>query len=381
MENQPRLTYITTAAFPSPKASSVQVMQMCAAFAAAGALVKLVARRTSTGAPQDVPDVWAHYGQAPTFQFAPHPWPKWPRPADVFQANAVLNEPGRQWICYARGRDLTAPTLALLRGVSVGFEVHGLPATRREQIMLRWLARQPRARLIAISEPLREHYRCELGIQTHLAPDAVDLKRFEPRRTAAEAREQLGLGPGPWVVYVGGLYPGRGLETLFAATANLPVNVLIVGGRDAAEVAAWRERAAAAGATRVRFEGYQPPARAPLYLFAADILAMPYNSRIYTGGGEDITQWTSPLKLYEYLAAGRPIVSTDMQAVRGVLIHEENALLAAPDNVDSLREMIQRLLTNHGLAAALAGNARRKVSGHTWIARAKLILDLISSGE
>ena len=254
--------------------------------------------------------------------------------------------------------------------------------------MLKWIARQARARVVTISDPLREHYRREFGIETHLAPDAVDLNRFDPPLAKEEARARLGLEEGPWVVYVGGLYAGRGLETLFAAAAGLPVKVLIVGGRDEADVAAWREKVppdlsggkAAASAARVRFEGYQAPARVPLYLFAADILAMPYGSRIFTGSGEDITAWTSPLKLYEYLAAGRPIVSTDVPAVRGTLAHEANALLAMPDDVESLRAALARLLSDEALATRLAANAQAKANDHTWVARAKFILELMSFG-
>src|SRR5260221_13553517 len=100
MENwpAPRLTYITTSAFPSRKASSLQVMQMCAAFSAAGALVKLVARR-----PPTEEDVFQHYGLAPAFKFEARPFPGLPRAGDIFQARAALAEPGRDWICYARG--------------------------------------------------------------------------------------------------------------------------------------------------------------------------------------------------------------------------------------------------------------------------------------
>jgi glycosyltransferase involved in cell wall biosynthesis len=373
MEGPVRLNYITTAAFPTAKASSVQVMQMCAAFAEAGALVKLVSRWGKV----EKHDLFEFYGLAQTFKIETRPWPRWPRPADLFQMQAVLAERGPDWICYSRGRDLTAPVVAILRGLRVAVEVHGLPATTRERVMLQWMAARPRTRLITISQPLREHYQRQLGISTFLAPDAVDVRRFTPMLTSDEARARLRLEPGPWVVYVGGLYAGRGLETLFAATADLPVKLLIVGGRDEADVAAWKDKATA-NAARVRFEGYQPPARIPLYLFAADILAMPYSSRIYTGSGEDITNWTSPLKLYEYLAAGRPIVSTDVQAVRGVLEDGANALLAEPDDVSSLRGSIRRLLDAPELAARLAANARKKAQNHTWLARARAILELMS---
>jgi len=261
MANTVRLTYITASRLPAAKASSVQVMQMCAAFAEAGALVKLVAQSSAS-----VEEVFAHYGMKPTFDLRVRNAPRLPRASDMFQARAVLDEPGADWICYTRIRELTAPVLALARGAKAGVELHGKPASLRERVLLRWIARHPRGRLIVISEPLKELYERDYGLPTHLAPDGVDLNRFTPPQTAAQARSQLGLDDGPWVVYVGGLYEGRGLETLFAAVAPLPVKLLIVGGRGADDVNRWRMRAQAVGAANARFEGYQPPSRVPSYL-------------------------------------------------------------------------------------------------------------------
>ena len=124
MDRQPRLTYVTTAGFPAPKASSHQVMQMCAAFAAAGALVKLVARRGPEGV-----DLFEYYGLPPVFSVESRPWPRLPRAGDLFQAQSALAEPGRDWLCYTRGQDLTAPVIALLRGARAAVEAHGRPAT------------------------------------------------------------------------------------------------------------------------------------------------------------------------------------------------------------------------------------------------------------
>jgi glycosyltransferase involved in cell wall biosynthesis len=373
MKNPTRLTYITTASFPAQKASSVQVMQMCAAFAAAGALVKLVARQSKTTG-----DVLAHYGLQPTFEFSPRPFSGWPRAGDVFQLQAALAEPGRDWICYSRGQDLTAPLTALWRGATALVEAHGRPATARQRILLGYIARHPRGRLIVISEPLQEIYQRDYGLRSFVAPDGVDVSRFEPRRTTADAQQSLGLEPGPWVVYVGGLYAGRGLETLFAACGRLPVKLLIVGGRDQTEVEHWRERATQLGVGNVRFTGYQPPAQVPLYLFAADILAMPYSARTLTPSGEDTTAWMSPLKLYEYLAAGRPIVASDLPALRSTLIPEQNALLARPDDVESLRASIERLLNDPALGQRLGPTAHQTALAHSWTNRARLILELAS---
>jgi glycosyltransferase involved in cell wall biosynthesis len=372
MASQPRLTYITTSTFPVQKASSVQVMQMCAAFAQAGALVKLVARQAEDGT-----DVFEHYGVKRSFTFSPRAFPPLPRPTDLFQAQAAFTEPGSHWVCYSRGHDLTAPLVALWRGAQAIVEAHGRPVTARQRWMLRQIARHPRGHLVVISGALQEIYRREFGLDSFMAPDGVDLSRFTPSIPKTEAQAQLGLGVGPWVVYVGGLYAGRGLETLFEAVAGLPVKLLIVGGRDDREVARWREKARAAGVGEIQFEGYQLPARVPLYLFAADVLVMPYSAHTHTPSGEDTTGWMSPLKLYEYLAAGRPIVASDLPALRTVLTHEHNALLSPPDDAAALRQSIQRLVDDNGLANQLVANASQSVQAHTWLARARTILGLV----
>ncbi|MBI5054698.1 MAG: glycosyltransferase family 4 protein [Chloroflexi bacterium] len=367
-----RLTYITTGSFPTSKASSIQVMQMCAAFAEAGAMVKLVARPLESSN-----NVFDHYGVSRNFLFETPHWLNVPRAADVFQMRAAWRERG-DWICYARGRDLVAPFVALLRGARACVEAHGRPLTAREKLMLTWIARHPRGRLIVISPPLQEIYRREFNLESFVASDGVDLKRFEPRLSKEEAREKLGVGQignAPTIVYVGGLYEGRGLETLFKGVAALSAQLLIVGGRDSDEVAAWREKAKSLGAENVRFVGYQSPARVPLYLFAADILAMPYSARTLTPSGEETTQWMSPLKLYEYLAAGRPIVASDLPALRYVLTHGENALLATPDDEGALRDSFDQLLKDESLRERLAANARATAERSTWLTRAKKILE------
>ena len=372
MENKTRLTYITTTTFPTSKASSIQVMQMCAAFAEAGAMVKLVARPSDSNA-----DVFDHYGVARNFSYETPRWWNMPRAADIFQVRAAWRERG-DWICYARGRDLVAPFVALLRGARACVEAHGRPLTAREKLMLTWIARHPRGRLIVISPPLQEIYQREFKLESLAAPDGVDLKRFEPRLSKEDAREKLGvrqIGNLPVIVYVGGLYEGRGLETLFKGVAALPAQLLIVGGRDSDEVAAWREKAKVLGAGNVHFVGYQSPARVPLYLFAADILAMPYSARTLTPSGEETTRWMSPLKLYEYLAAGRPIVASDLPSLRYVLRDNENALLTAPDDERSLRDSMDQLLKDESLRERLAANARATAERSTWLTRAKKILE------
>ena len=374
-----RLLYITTQSFPSPKASTVQVMQMCGAFAASGVAVQLATRDPEHGRLSES-ELCRQYDVPESFRIAQLPWPKTPRPADVFQLQTVQREGRGKWLCYTRGRDVTAPLMALRLGAQAVVEMHTPPISLRERLMLRLIQAHPRGWLVTLSEALIERCIRKFGFRSNsfiIAPDGVDLSRFEPPVSAEDARDQLGLKSGTWVVYVGGLYEGRGLDTLFHTAAQLPINLLIVGGRDEADVNAWQRRAENAGATNVRFYGYQAPEQVPLFLFAADILAMPYGERVLTASGEDISEWTSPLKMFEYMAAARPIVAGDLPVLGSVLAHERNALLVPPDDVDALTASIQRLLSEPELGQRLAKTAQDDVAQHTWEARAQLILESV----
>jgi glycosyltransferase involved in cell wall biosynthesis len=150
--------------------------------------------------------------------------------------------------------------------------------------------------------------------------------------------------------------------------------LVIVGGRDEAEIGPFRKLALEHGVEAV-FAGYRPPAEIPAWLFAADVLAMPYAASLATATGEDTARWMSPLKMFEYMASGRPIVASDLPALREVLRPEENALLALPGRADSLGEQIGRALNDEALAGRLGACARADVEAYSWDSRAAKILE------
>ena len=351
-------------------------MQMCAAFAANRMEVKLVARAHEADQISSA-ELQRHYDVPENFEIKQYQRTRGLRASDHFQIRAFRNERNSASLCYTRGRDVTAPLLALMSGMSACVEVHTPPVTARERWSLSFVRAHPRGRLVMLTENLRTQYTSGLGFgDSHLivAPDGVDPDRFHPTLPAIDARKCLGMGVGPWVMYIGGLYHGRGLNTLFQAAAGLPHKIMVVGGRTEEEISEWRRRASAAYAENVHFPGYIPPAKVPTYLAAADVLVMPYEEIIMTASGENTAAWASPLKMFEYMAAARPIVATDLPIVRGVLKDEHNALLVPPGDARALRSALQRLDSSPDLSDRLATNSRSDVAQHTWEARARHIL-------
>ncbi|MBI3244039.1 MAG: glycosyltransferase family 4 protein [Chloroflexi bacterium] len=389
-----KLAFIANARIPSERANAMQTAQMCAAFASAGADVTLYYpdRRNTFAAV----DLYEYYGVPRNFQTRRVPCIDWIAPNNqrhpleqlIFMVQtftfgaALLVSLWRSPADIYYSRDpfvlaLLAFGLPQARRQML-FEAHTLPMSSLGRLFRRRVLNRVRG-TVAISHSLGRLY-VALGLpeaSVITAPDGVELSRFSKALTKAEARARLGLPlKQKLVVYTGGLYQGRGLEELIVAIKTVEAVLVIVGGQDRQSVTRLKNYAAQAGVTNVRFEGHRPPAEVPLYLAAGDVLAMPYSRRTVAPGGVT-TDWMSPLKMFEYMAASRPIVASDLPALREVLRDGENAVLVEPDNVVALADGLRCLLSEASLAQRLAAQAWCDVEAYTWDARAKTILDFV----
>ncbi|MEK9164705.1 MAG: glycosyltransferase family 4 protein [Chloroflexota bacterium] len=388
-----KLAYITNARIPSERANAMQTVQMCAAFAAAGAEVTLYHPARRNLPEFESVDLWDYYGVPRVFTRVVVPcvdlfhlsggrvWLE--RPIFILQAItfalALIRMIARSPADLYYSRDPFALALMAVAMPSsrkrMFFEAHTFPATSAARAFRRW-ALNHIAGTVAISGALKELY-ADMGLPPEkviAAPDGVNLSRFAAQPSKADARRSLSLPLDKrLIVYTGGLYAGRGLEELIVAVKELDALLVIVGGKDEAAARRLKDYAVKVGAANVRFEGHRPPTQVPLYLAAADVLAMPYSRRTVAPGGVT-TDWMSPLKMFEYMAAGRPIVASDLPALREVL-REDNALLVPPDDANALADGLRRLLADDSLASRLATQARRDVEAYTWDNRARSILN------
>jgi glycosyltransferase involved in cell wall biosynthesis len=203
-----------------------------------------------------------------------------------------------------------------------------------------------------------------------IAPNGVDLDRYANLPDPAEARRRLGLKDGPTAGFTGHFYAGRGMDLLLELARALPsVNFLWAGGTPQA-VAEWRLRLQAAGTSNVTLTGFIDNSRLPLYQAAADVLLMPYGRSISASSGQDIAGVINPMKMFEYMAAGRAIITADLPVIREVL-DESSAVFCEPGNVWEWEQALQDLLANEARRLELAAHGRGQVQKHTWLARAR----------
>lgn len=378
-----RLLYLADIRFPLERANGIQTMETCHALARRGVRVVLRVRGDVADPPRDP---FTYYGLPRIAELEIETVSTPTRPSSLRRAMYLASS----WL-----RAVTAPTdLVLTRDLGMAallariprrerpplvYESHGFaPAVEAEMIEMladgRALSDGKRARLaareaivwrrtdgyITLTRALAVEMVERFGVRPRLAvvPDGVRLE--EPSAVSRPLPEV------PTVAYAGHLYPWKGVDVLLEALARLPnVRGLIIGGHER-ESDLPRCRAMAEDLSlrdRVTFTGMVAPADVATRLAAADILVLPNPALTISRA------YTSPLKLFEYMAAGRPIVASDLPAIREVL-DEDSAVLVTPGSAAALAEGIRRLIGEPALACHVAKNALQRVRAYTWDVRA-----------
>lgn len=385
------ILYTTEAAIPSRASNAMQTMRMCSALAKAGNHVTLVHPRSPQPDLEGFDgDVWQFYGISVPFELVTLPTPAGlvtRSPAWVSRGmRGIVLAPYIGWRAFPHrtpfisyGRSLLGATLAdAARRVSrsrsscraVMLELHDAPASAGA-----WRVVSRSDGLVTTTEALKRYViaRCRhLAGRVWVEPAGADITEINPDsldRDAARRALDLESVRGPVIVYTGRVMEEKGVGVLLDATdriVDLQPRVLIVG-----KIYDSRYLHRSTSSELVRFEGFVPPGRTISYLAAADILVLPSTPDL------SYARYTSPLKLAEYLASGRPVIAADLPVLREVLEPQRNALLYPPYDSKQLASAIRRLWEDTELASHLAANAVARAKEHSWDERALRVSEYV----
>jgi glycosyltransferase involved in cell wall biosynthesis len=366
-----RIVCIAASFVPSNAANSIQVLKAAHALAELGHAVTLLV-------PGDEASPWEalrdHYGLSTPFEVLWLPENLTFRRYDyAFKAvrRAVQMKPDLvyTWV-------LQAAVLSLGRGLPTLLELHDRVTGRLGPWLFKrfWRSQTPQ-RVLTNTEALRQVLLENFNLsakadQILVGPNGVELDRYADLPTAAEARRNLGLPEGFTAGYTGHFYAGRGMDLMLALAKGLPeVKFLWVGGQPE-DVRRWQERLQAEGVENITLTGFVDNAVLPRYQAAADVLLMPYATQIAGSGGGNSAQIASPMKMFEYMAAGRAIITSDLPVIHEVL-NESKAVFCPPEDPAAWQEALKSLMADPAKREALGAAAKEAVQAYTWTARAE----------
>lgn len=368
-----RLLCIAHIRIPSEKAHTYQIMRMCAGFARASAEVTLLVpdrKSPITG------DPFVFYGIPQKFTIerlsikdtigAKYIPGYFALAIALFSFHRAVKKYIKDFnktthaqfdVWYTR----EALLLPFLRGShKLIYEAHDFPK-RWLWYFRRWAFNSPNL-IVATSEALRSALINQGKVRQNrifVERNGVDTELFSNADGSA-LRKSKGLQEGDRVVlYTGSLQEWKGVPTLLAAfdlmkISSQNIHLWIVGGTDT-EVAQWRKRFPA---REISFFGSVPHARIPEFMAAADVCVLP-NSALT----KESVSFTSPIKLYEYLASGRPVVASDLPSIREI-VDDTMVTFVQPDNPRALAQGILETLNN-----PIAARVRAKIGKDMVLAR------------
>jgi len=374
--------FVMHARMPTEKAHGLQIAKTLEALTESGQYVALwVPRRTQKLSD----DITAYYGLNTTFPVRRFGVPNFLRLSGIlgplafwFDAFAFIlallfTRCDKEGIYYTRNVEIA--WLFKKRGCRVFYEAHIWPSSKRS--LFTYLLRNVDG-IICNSDGTAKAYR-QSGLKNiHVVRNGVDLDAFLIETPTHEARALLGLPHEKKIVmYVGAFYAWKGVPFLLETwqkyfSDNEDMILVLVGGGEE-ELKHHGGHEAYATCTNIMLVAHEAASRIPLYLRAADVLVLPNQPLT-----EESSRFTSPIKLFEYMASGRPIIASDLPSIREIL-GDENGLLAAPKEHGALASGISSLLAHKKEAVQYTSRARSMVMSYSWSARADRISSVVSN--
>lgn len=285
----------------------------------------------------------------------------------IFTALSNHNEP-----CVIISRNLYFSFFSKFLSKPQIFEAHGFEYDWR-YFLLRSIYKSVSVNIVCISSALENLFKANFGGRSNIwvLADATNSLKIFPEKIPNRSRLKVG--------YFGSLYRGRGLEIMCAIVKRLPnIDFFIYGGnRD--EIS---DDLDLNNLGNLFYSEKISHSQARIKMMDMDILLMPYQNSVGIGGKSnscsDSSQWMSPLKMFEYMASGAAIISSDLPVLREVLVHRHNGLLVPPESVSAWVDSINELSNDPNLRVALAKNAFEKIRrDSTWAIRAQRLSKIL----
>jgi len=271
-------------------------------------------------------------------------------------------------ICYARC--LISALFVMYFGFKTVLEFHEMPHNKLLKLLYKILLNHKYLlRVVVISKGLLHDLQfnfCKINnnIEWLVAHDGANIPY-------SNAGFPLKNGNGCRIGYTGGLRSGNGLQLILDMAYSFPEHSFHIVGGNEDDVIFWKSKQKS---TNVFWYGVQAPCLIENFLNSMDILLAPYQYGPKTGSGRDTYRWMSPLKIFEYMASGKPMIVSDFPVLREVL-NDKISMLVNPDDFLKWCEVIKQLIDNEQVRKEIGSFAFAEfVTNYTWQVRVKKVL-------
>lgn len=297
----------------------------------------------------------------------------------------------RSWREIGKEVDWVFEYAATLQCLGWIFQRHGIPWILQVEALLYYEAKAERKALVldgiakkleiwsyhqcdviaCVSDTLKEILVTEIGVDPRkivLLPNGVDVEFLNP-----QLHQPKRVFSGFTIGFVGSLYSWAGLGLLLEVmaelkTANYDLALVIVG--DGEMKTTWSEQAADLGlAEQVKFVGRVPWQEVPQYIAGCDV---GYSGQIQLQMGK---MYLSPMKLYEYMSMGKPVVASAFEDAQRLVNEGETGFLFEPGNKEELKQALIKAYKAQDRLSSMGQQARKQIEAeHSWANRVESLL-------
>lgn len=366
-----KIIYISKSIIPSKTANSIHVMKMCQAFASLGHEVTLLCPGFKEQYEKTMSDDFDFYNVEKNFKLVKLNIPK-VKGRTFLYALKVLYFILKNNTEIIYGRFLLGCYLSVLFGKKVVFESHASLLNENnftKTIFKKLLEHKNFLKLVVISNKLKEMYinkkvNKEILFTAHDGADEVEnLDTTVPLK----GESKLNIG------YIGHLYKGKGMEVIENIASSLPQFSFHVVGGTKKDIEYWSDKISS---QNVFFYGFVTQNLVQKYINSMAICLLPNQKVVHTHGStkQNISDVTSPLKMFEYMASKKAIVSSNLPVLKEVL-NEHNSIMVECDDYDAWIAAIKKL-EDKSLREKIALHGYEDFQNNfSWKNRAKNILD------
>lgn len=374
-----KIAYIVNVRMPTEKAHGLQIMKACEAFANIGAEVALYVSDRQTLIKKNEFD---YYQVNKIFTVTRI------RSIDIFKFEKTLGKVcfwtqalsflynlnkiklKKDVVIYTRNIEIA--WLFSIKKYKVVYEAHAWPSSKIKT--LNYLLKKV-SFIVCNSKGTQQKFVEHNYKNTIAVPNGVDLERFSNIKSDDSIRDSLELGNANKIImYTGHLYEWKGVDVIIETAKLLNNQVeykfVLIGGTEK-DYLKYSDIIKNNQLNNVKLIKHCEPYLIPAYLALADVLLLP---NVPTS--EESVNFTSPLKLFEYMATGKPIVASKLPSICEIL-NDSNSILVEPNSpVDLLRGI--NLALNIELVEKITVQALSDVSDYTWIKRAQKIISFVN---